>query len=62
MRAGAARTRRHRLRQGGVKAELRTAAEILDDDVRSVICPDKVKTEAWLRIIGEAHEIGLYIR
>ncbi len=36
-----------------------TAAEILDDDVRAVICPDKVNTEQWLSVMGQAHEIGL---
>jgi FO synthase len=36
-----------------------TAAEILDDEIRREICPDKIDTETWLRIVGEAHEIGL---
>jgi len=36
-----------------------TAAEILDDEVRAVICPDKLNTEQWLEVIREAHAIGL---
>jgi FO synthase len=36
-----------------------TAAEILDDEVRAVICPDKVTTAQWLEVIATAHRIGL---
>jgi FO synthase len=36
-----------------------TAAEILDDDVRRVICPDKVTTEQWLEVHDAAHRAGL---
>ena len=36
-----------------------TAAEILDDEVRAVICPDKVTTRQWLDIVATAHEVGL---
>jgi FO synthase len=36
-----------------------TAAEILDDEIRAEICPDKLKTEEWLGVIGAAHRIGL---
>ena len=36
-----------------------TAAEILDDKVRRIICPDKLMTDDWLRVIGEAHRAGL---
>jgi FO synthase len=36
-----------------------TAAEILDDEVRQVICPDKVSTHEWLSIIETAHRQGL---
>ncbi len=35
-----------------------TAAEILDDEVRAVICPDKLKTQEWLDVIEAAHEVG----
>ncbi len=36
-----------------------TAAEILSDDVRTIICPDKLSSAEWLDVIGTAHEIGL---
>ncbi|MGH9041368.1 MAG: 5-amino-6-(D-ribitylamino)uracil--L-tyrosine 4-hydroxyphenyl transferase CofH, partial [Acidimicrobiia bacterium] len=36
-----------------------TAAEILDDEVRAVICPDKVNTEEWLEVHRVAHSVGL---
>ncbi len=36
-----------------------TAAEILDDEVRAVICPDKVTTSEWLHVMQTAHELGL---
>ncbi|HEX4778300.1 MAG TPA: 5-amino-6-(D-ribitylamino)uracil--L-tyrosine 4-hydroxyphenyl transferase CofH [Acidimicrobiia bacterium] len=36
-----------------------TAAEILDDEVRAVICPDKVTTDEWLDAHRTAHEVGL---
>jgi FO synthase len=36
-----------------------TAAEILDDEVRAVICPDKVTTQQWLDVIAAAHRLGL---
>jgi 2-iminoacetate synthase ThiH len=36
-----------------------TAAEILDDEVRSIICPDKLKTEEWLEVMRAAHAVGL---
>jgi FO synthase len=36
-----------------------TAAEILDDEVRRVICPDKVNTEQWLEVHDAAHRVGL---
>ena len=36
-----------------------TAAEILDDEVRAVICPDKVTTDEWLEAHRIAHSVGL---
>jgi len=35
-----------------------TAAEILDDDVRAVLCPDKIDTNRWLDVMRTAHRIG----
>jgi len=36
-----------------------TAAEILDDEVRDVICPDKLNTAEWLAVVRAAHGVGL---
>jgi FO synthase len=36
-----------------------TAAEILDDEVRRVICPDKINTQQWLDVVETAHAVGL---
>ena len=36
-----------------------TAAEILHDDIRRVICPDKLTSRQWLDIVGDAHRVGL---
>ena len=36
-----------------------TAAEILDDEVRAIICPDKLNTAAWLDVVRAAHALGL---
>ncbi|MFK8250070.1 5-amino-6-(D-ribitylamino)uracil--L-tyrosine 4-hydroxyphenyl transferase CofH [Ancylobacter terrae] len=47
------------LKAAGLGSLPGTAAEILDDEVRAVICPDKVTTDQWLEVIGTAHELGL---
>jgi FO synthase len=47
------------LRDAGLGSLPGTAAEILDDEVRAVICPDKLSTGQWLDVIGTAHEVGL---
>jgi len=36
-----------------------TAAEILDDEVRRVLCPDKINTDQWLDVMRAAHSVGL---
>ncbi len=48
-----------RLRSLGLGSLPGTAAEILDDEVRAVICPDKVSTEQWLAVHDVAHRVGL---
>ena len=47
------------LRQAGLSTLPGTAAEVLDDEVRAVLCPDKVSTAEWLSVIETAHEVGL---
>ena len=49
-----------RLREAGLASLPGTAAEILDDEVRAVICPDKVTTAQWLRVHDAAHRAGLH--
>ena len=48
-----------RLRHLGLGSLPGTAAEVLDDEVRRVICPDKVTTDQWLEVHDAAHRIGL---
>ncbi|HET7019340.1 MAG TPA: 5-amino-6-(D-ribitylamino)uracil--L-tyrosine 4-hydroxyphenyl transferase CofH [Xanthobacteraceae bacterium] len=36
-----------------------TAAEVLDDEVRAVLCPDKITTARWLEVMRAAHRSGL---
>ncbi len=36
-----------------------TAAEILDDEIRRVIAPDKIMTAQWLAVVRAAHGLGL---
>jgi FO synthase len=48
-----------RLRDAGLGSLPGTAAEILDDEVRARICPDKLSTQAWLDVIEAAHGAGL---
>ena len=36
-----------------------TAAEILDDEVRAHLCPDKIRTSQWAEVMITAHELGL---
>ena len=48
-----------RLQEAGLATLPGTAAEILDDEVRAVLCPDKINTEQWLEAHRAAHSIGL---
>jgi FO synthase len=48
-----------RLRDAGLRTLPGTAAEILDDEIRAVLCPDKVNTEEWLEAHRAAHGVGL---
>ena len=48
-----------RLMEAGLRSLPGTAAEILDDDVRAELCPDKIDTAEWLEAHRVAHSIGL---
>lgn len=48
-----------RLKDEGLGSLPGTAAEILHDDIRREICPDKLTTAEWLDVVRQAHRIGL---
>ncbi len=48
-----------KLKAAGLGTLPGTAAEILDDDVRTIICPDKINTGQWLDVQRAAHQTGL---
>jgi 5-amino-6-(D-ribitylamino)uracil---L-tyrosine 4-hydroxyphenyl transferase len=47
------------LRDAGVGSMPGTAAEVLDDEVRRILCPEKINTATWLEIVSTAHKLGL---
>jgi FO synthase len=47
------------LKEAGLGSLPGTAAEILDDEVRAVLCPDKILTKQWLEVMEAAHAVGL---
>jgi FO synthase len=47
------------LKEAGLGTLPGTAAEILDDEIRAIICPDKVNTVEWSEVMRVAHRLGL---
>ncbi|RJS68328.1 7,8-didemethyl-8-hydroxy-5-deazariboflavin synthase subunit CofH [Methanophagales archaeon] len=47
------------LKKAGLGSVPGTAAEILDDSIRRIICPKKIKTARWVEIIKTAHRLGI---
>ncbi len=47
-----------KLRDAGLGTLPGTAAEILDDEVRQIICPDKINADQWLAVMRAAHAVG----
>jgi FO synthase len=47
------------LRDAGLATLPGTAAEILDDEIRAIICPDKITTQEWVDVHRMAHSLGL---
>jgi len=47
------------LQEAGVGSMPGTAAEVLDDKVRHILCPEKIDTATWLEIVGTAHRLGM---
>jgi len=47
------------LQEAGVGSMPGTAAEVLDDAVRRVICPEKIDSQTWLEVVQTAHRLGM---
>jgi FO synthase len=47
------------LKEAGLATLPGTAAEILDDEIRAIICPDKIDTAQWCDVHRTAHSLGL---
>ncbi len=47
------------LKIAGLRTLPGTAAEILCDDIRQIICADKLNTKEWLHVMRTAHSVGL---
>ncbi len=47
------------LKEAGLGSMPGTAAEILDDEIRAEICPDKLKTKEWIDVVTTAHQTGI---
>lgn len=48
-----------RLKEAGLGTLPGTAAEVLDDEIRAIICPDKINTAQWLEVMETAHGLGI---
>jgi FO synthase len=48
-----------RLKDAGLASLPGTAAEVLDDEVRAILCPDKITTAEWFEVMEAAHAVGL---
>ena len=47
------------LKEAGLGTLPGTAAEVLDDEIRKIICPDKINTAQWSEVMRKAHAVGL---
>ncbi|MBW4487113.1 MAG: 7,8-didemethyl-8-hydroxy-5-deazariboflavin synthase subunit CofH [Trichocoleus desertorum ATA4-8-CV12] len=47
------------LQAAGVGSMPGTAAEVLDDEVRRILCPEKTDSATWLEIVATAHRLGM---
>mmetsp|Transcript_4716 Transcript_4716/g.13562 ORF Transcript_4716/g.13562 Transcript_4716/m.13562 type:complete len:275 (+) Transcript_4716:318-1142(+) len=48
-----------KLKAAGLGSLPGTAAEVLDDDVRAMLCPDKLSVDSWLEVVRTAHNVGI---
>jgi len=47
------------LKDAGLDSMPGTAAEIVNEDVRSIICPNKLSTAQWIDVVETAHKTGI---
>jgi 5-amino-6-(D-ribitylamino)uracil---L-tyrosine 4-hydroxyphenyl transferase len=47
------------LRDAGLGSMPGTAAEVLDDRIRRIICPEKINSATWIEIVSTAHQLGI---
>jgi 5-amino-6-(D-ribitylamino)uracil---L-tyrosine 4-hydroxyphenyl transferase len=47
------------LQQAGIGSMPGTAAEVLDDNIRRIICPEKIDSATWIEIVTTAHRLGM---
>ncbi|WP_421077371.1 5-amino-6-(D-ribitylamino)uracil--L-tyrosine 4-hydroxyphenyl transferase CofH [Methanothermococcus sp. Ax23] len=47
------------LKENGLNTMPGTAAEILDDEIRSELCPTKLSTKEWVKVVKTAHKVGI---
>lgn len=47
------------LRDAGVDSMPGTAAEVLDNQVRKILCPEKIDAETWIEIVQTIHQQGI---
>jgi len=47
------------LQEAGVNSMPGTAAEVLDDSVRQILCPEKIDSATWLEIVATAHRLEM---
>ncbi len=47
------------LKKAGLGSMPGTAAEILNDDIRNIICPGKLQTAQWIDVVETAHKVGV---
>ena len=48
-----------RLKAAGLGTLPGTAGEVLDDEVRRILCPDKINTAQWFEVMETAHSLGI---
>jgi 5-amino-6-(D-ribitylamino)uracil---L-tyrosine 4-hydroxyphenyl transferase len=47
------------LQAAGVQSMPGTAAEVLNDEIRRVLCPEKIDTATWLEVVETTHRLGM---